>query len=484
MVRFHWIHSFLARNLAFLCIVLLFVMVYVTYFLVSTTKYNQYCCSVERKVTNVTFDQSTNFSNTQFSIERIPSIWMIGLLNLNTPTSRCDYYKTSLSRQMFWNEHLFQQLLWIIDDNPDFVRIVETNYRFQWPFPNFLIASASSLVMKSMEKIHAHTHFRSPQYELQQWMTFYLDTYADNYAKMHGLESPRILAIVDTDAQLQTLATFESIFPEFDHSRVVSKQKLKLRLVDSDFKLKVHGLDMKMFSEATRLLLNRSQVANFMITFPVYVYKTTLTNLRQYVSKLHNKTFDAAFEAVITTSRTYYSQFAIILSYAYWFERDRYSFHIQPQRNTLVGHSMTQSDVQHSIVLKPPVRVMLHTKHGLLGPIQKGCCFSYRLDQLEMTDGLEFTDNLKSKISRICGSFGSVESHYEMVCEDPFTTNLGRRMFWRRNDTIKEHYHRVKKALKSLSKESIQNKKNACSKFLTAAKPETWFPGGDKCIFP
>ena len=484
MSRIHLIHSFGTRNLVFVWIVLLPIIIYITYFLVTTAKCTQYCCTINEKLINVISEVSTNSSNISFPIVSVPSIWMIGLLNLNTPTSRCDYYKTSLSRQMFWNEHLFQQLLWVIDDNPDYVRIVETNYRFEWPFPNFLIASASPLVMKSMERIHAHTQSRSPRYELQQWMTFYLDTYADNYAKMNGLESPRILAIVDADAHLQTLATFESIFPEFDHNSVVSKQKLKIGLVDSDFKLKAHGIDMEMFGEATRLFLNRSKVANFMLTFPVYVYKTTLVNLRQYVSKLHNKTFDAAFEATMTTSRTYYSQFAIILSYAYWFERDRYSFHIQPQINTLVNYSITQSSVRHSIVLKPPVRVMLHTKFGLLEPIQKGCCFSYELDQPKMIDDAEFTDNLKHAISRICSSFGPVESHYEMVCEDPYTSNLEQRMFWRRNDTITEHYGRVKKALESLSKDSIRKKKKACSKFLTAAKPETWFPGGDKCAYP
>ena len=420
MLCTRWIHSFITRNLVFILLAQFVIILYITHFFVATVKYDQCCGTMNGKFTDVTSNASTNSS-----IVNIPSIWMIGLLNLNTPTSRCDYYKASLSRQMFWNEHLFQQLLWIIDDNPDYVRIVETNYGFQWPFPDFLIASASSSVMKSMERIHAHTHFRSPQYELQQWMTFYLDTYVDNYAKMNGLESPRILAIVDTDAQIQTLTTFESIFPEFDHSSVVSKQKLKMGLVDSDFKLKAHGIDMEKHSEATRLFLNRSQVANFMLTFPVYVYKTTLVNLRQYVSKLHNKTFDAAFEAIMTTSRTYYSQFAIILSYAYWFERDRYSFHIQPVINTLVNHPITKSSIQDFIVFKPPVRVMLHTKFGLLGPIQKGCCFSYELSQPEMIDDAEFTDDVKQNISRICNSFGSVESHYEMACEDPYTSDLG-----------------------------------------------------------
>ena len=424
----------MARNLMFIGILLSFIIVYVTYFLISIVKCDKYCCTTYGNLIAVP-NVSTNFSEVSLSTVSFPSIWMIGLLNLNTTISRCDYYKTSLSRQMFWNEHLFQELLWIIDDNPEYVRIVETNYRFESPFPNFLIASVSSLVMKSMERIHAYTRMRSPQYELQQWMTFYFDEYADKYAKMHGLQSPRILAIDDADAQLQTLTTLESIFPEYNHSNVVSKQKLNIKLADTDFKLKAHGLT-PLFSEATRLFLNRTQVANIMVTFPVYIYRTTLANLRQYVCTLHNKTFDAAFEEIMTTSKSYYSQFAIILTYAYWFERDRYSFHIQPLSNSLGDQSATQNNVQHTFILKPPVRVMLHTKNALLGPIQKGCCFSYNLNRSQNIDDAEFTADMKRRIADICNSFGSAESHYEMVCEDPYTLNLERRMIWKRNDTL------------------------------------------------
>ena len=71
-----------------------------------------------------------------------------------------------------------------------------------------------------------------------------------------------------------------------------------------------------------------------------------------------------------------------------------------------------------------------------------------------------------------------------MVCEDPYTSDLEKRMVWKQNDTITEHYERVEKALKDLSKDSIQKKKKTCIKFLTASIPEAWFPGGDKCIFP
>jgi len=338
--------------------------------------------------------------------------------------------------------------------------------------------------MQSMERIHAHTRMRSPQYEFQQWATFYLDVYAKKYAKMHGLQSPRILAIVDSDAQFQTLATLESIFPEYNHTTIFRKQELKMEILDSDFKLKAHGLAVKNFAEATHILLNRSQVAYFMVTFPVYVYTSTLTNLRQYISKLHNMTFDAAFEQAMKTSSSSYSQFAIIMTYAYWFERERYSFHIQIPTGPQFDKTTTEDSLRYLTNPTPVVRIMLHTKHILLQPIQKGCCFSYQLNQSKAIDDAEIDENTKHNISRICNSFGSVESQYEMVCEDMFAHDAGRRMIWRRNNTIIQHYEQVQKAINKLSKASIQKKKHTCIKFLIDPSPQLWFPEKDSCLLP
>ena len=86
------------------------------------------------------------------------------------------------------------------------------------------------------------------------------------------------------------------------------------------------------------------------------------TDKFMYVSKPYNRTFDATFEQTVITKQMYYSQFAIIMSYAYGFEREWYSFLVQPGKNTLIDKSAIQDNLQHPFSLKPPVRIMLHTK--------------------------------------------------------------------------------------------------------------------------
>lgn len=94
-------------NLLFICILLLAILLYATYCLMDSVNFSKYYYTLNRKqivISNV----SVNFSSASSSTVSFPFIWMVGLLNLNTPTSYCDYYKTSLSRQMFWNEYVFQ----------------------------------------------------------------------------------------------------------------------------------------------------------------------------------------------------------------------------------------------------------------------------------------------------------------------------------------------------------------------------------------
>jgi hypothetical protein len=286
-----------------------------------------------------------------------PSIWMMGMLNQNTPRSLCDYKKSRLTYRMFWNELLFDKQVWIIDTDVESIRRIRTMYRYSYPYPKFYRLQPTVNTSERMKRISQHTRMRTPAYELQQWSTFYFDMYADRVAKAYSISPPNVIAIVDADAQLQTFPTLESIFPEsnfYDHS--ISNTAATNTV--AHFKLRAFGLGLDMFSEATQRFLGKPQVSIFMVTFPVYIYSETLKNLRNYVEKFHNMSFDDAFEKTMMESRTYYSQFVIILSYAYWFEREKYSFHIQPWPDNQLAKIYSDL-VPHSI---PQPRIFIHTK--------------------------------------------------------------------------------------------------------------------------
>ena len=407
------------------------------------------------------------------SVPPHPSIWMMGMLNQNTPESLCDYRKTSLAFQMFWNEILFAEQVWIIDTNPESVRRARTHYQFIYPFPKFHSWQPTVDILNRMNRIHQHTRTRTSAYEFQQWSTFYFDIHADAVAKRYEIPPPKIVAIVDADSQFQTFPTFQSAFPEWD-----------VKTGGKEFKLRAFGVARDRYSQGTELLLGKLQVADFMVTFPVYVYLDTLKNLRDYVEKRHNMSFDDAFEKSVTQSRTYYSQFAIILSYAYWFEKHRYSFHIQ----AWPGHYSQQelfSDLEvHSI---PQPRVSLHLKSNPKQALMKGCCFSYQLNtsaihatQTQAHIGLEDW----RKVSALCNSFGDYENHHEATCEYLQYPSDPDMHLWRQNDTMTKHYMVVASNLQHLADQSKNRKIMACVHYLIDPNRDVWFPHSSSgCTF-
>ena len=406
-----------------------------------------------------------------------PSIWVMGMFNQHTPQSLCDYKKTTLANQMFWNELLFDEQVWVIDANQESIRRAQTIYQYIYPYPKFYISNSSVDVLNRMGRIHSHFHMRTAQYELQQWSTFYFDIYAANIANMYSIVQPQILAIVDADSQLQTFSTFESVFPEMTLYDLISSNS-SINRKNKHFKLRAFGVGRDLFFHATELLLGKPQIADFMVTFPVYVYLDTLKNMRSHVEKLHNMSFDDAFEKSVSSSTTYYSQFAIILSYAYWFERDRYSFYIQPWTGT---ENKPYSDLVRTSVPQP--RVSLHMKTNPQQAIMKGCCFSYQLNDTIMNAALYhvFTNVNRTKIRNLCNSFDGYENQYEATCEYLQYPNDADMHIWKQNDTMTKHYRSVIRDVQYLSAESRNKKIMACVNYLSDSNPDSWFPHSDAC---
>jgi hypothetical protein len=410
-----------------------------------------------------------------------PSIWMIGMLNQQTSVSLCDYKKTILANQMFWNELLFDEQVWIIDAQPESIRRVRTGYQYIYPYPKFYPLKPPANISQRMKRINDHTRMRTPAYELQQWSTFYFDVYAEAIAKMYSIPQPEIIAIVDADSQLQTFPTFESIFPESNFYDIDSLNK-STDSKSRQFKLRAFGLGLDMFSEATQLLLGKPQVADFMVTFPVYLYLNTMRNLRNYVEKLHNMSFDDAFEKCMIKSRTYYSQFAILLSYAYWFEHEHYSFHIQPWPGNELNEFYSRL-VPHSV---PQPRIAIHIKNTPKQAIIKGCCFSYQLNNSVTNDSVyqQLDQQDRAKMRDLCNSFGNYENHYEATCEDLHAPTTDGMHIWKHNDTMTKHYKNAARDIQYLSNASKNRKMMACIHYLSDPDAQLWFPQSDSgCKF-
>lgn len=147
---------------------------------------------------------------------------------------------------------------------------------------------------------------RSPTYNRQLWSTFFADKYTtDPY-----------IAYMDTDTQFVTPITKEYI-------GLTNGGKL-LVLAEGTFLSWVYGWD-----KATVIALGLPTIANFMITFPQFLHRSTYENTRKHILN-HTKTtdFEIAFSKFYKAG-TALSPICVLLTYAWFHEHDKYEWHIK-----------------------------------------------------------------------------------------------------------------------------------------------------------
>jgi len=148
-------------------------------------------------------------------------------------------------------------------------------------------------------------------YDRQQWSTFYFDKYSDK----------NIIGVVDSDSTFFSYVRPKDIFFE---------NKIKLHVVLP----KIHHFNNRLSNMAKsygegdhykndKVALKIDTPYEYMYTnrMPIFFYKETFENCRNYISKQWNMSFDEAFK---TFSRDQYSQFNILVNYALTFEPDKY----------------------------------------------------------------------------------------------------------------------------------------------------------------
>ena len=132
------------------------------------------------------------------------------------------------------------------------------------------------------------------------------------------------------------------------------------------------------WDKSTVNALGLPMVADFMTYFPVYVYSSTIKNCREYIMKrLRTQTFEDAF---IRIPSKMVSPVSIIRSYAYYFERERYDWHIDTRRDNisiyneqrLPKHPLQKNDVS------PELHVAIHRAYynSKVDPLEKAICYS------------------------------------------------------------------------------------------------------------
>ena len=145
---------------------------------------------------------------------------------------------------------------------------------------------------------------KSPGYNRQLWSSFFIDLYTND----------TVIAWMDTDAGFGVPVTEETIF-----------NGTKVRVLGYDCTLKYGWVQN--WARTTELALGLPFVVDFMTYFPAYIYRDTFTRCREHILKRFNTSnFEEAFKRFY---KGLISPVSVILSYAWYFERERYDWNLK-----------------------------------------------------------------------------------------------------------------------------------------------------------
>ena len=187
------------------------------------------------------------------------------------------------------------------------------------------------------------------------YSSFLMDMYTD---------AP-IIAWIDTDGMFTMPVVEESI---------IKNGKLVVKGMNT-FNIFVR---VRHWDHSTNDSLGLPMVSDFMTYFPVYVYSSTIKNCREYMMKrLRAHTFEDAF---LKIPPRMVSPVSIIMSYAYYFEKERYEWHIDTGKDSLSTYNK-QHLPKHPLLkidVSPELHVAIHAAYYVskVNPLEKVICYS------------------------------------------------------------------------------------------------------------
>ncbi|XP_022110774.1 uncharacterized protein LOC110990208 [Acanthaster planci] len=192
-------------------------------------------------------------------------------------------------------------------------------------------------------------------YGRQLWSSFMMDLFID----------ASIIAWIDTDGVFTTPVTPENI---------VNGQRLRVVSITQDWK-RLHDLN---WFQTTERAIGKQMVADFMTYFPVYIWRDTIINCRNHISRHMNVTrFEDAFRNLYNLSPV-----NVIMNYAFYFEHDRYDWHLDVNNDL---KSYNKDHVPPGFEIKPSqtvpdVQVSIHKGYydKLPNPLLQGYCVAKR----------------------------------------------------------------------------------------------------------
>ena len=359
----------------------------------------------------------------------------------------CDLFRTTV---LYWPSS-YGKIVLVLDEETEEDhkfgdKIMDQTKRY---FPDRKLEVLYEALPKDKSTLDFPGIHRKPGYNRQLWSSYFIDLYSND----------SIIAWMDNDAAFITPVTKSSIF-----------NGTKLRTLGTGCKL---GRDwIKSWAHTLELALGFPMVANFMSFFPVYIYRDTFTHCREYIlRKFKTRNFDEVFKKLIHVP---HSPVCVVLSYAWYFERDRYDWNFEMcddlaeyNKKFPTNHTVRPEHVE-TILSEPQT-----TFHVPYAPfLSSNVIVSYCLSHKAAGNNLDICSNRAVSLSDNFVLFNHDLQFIKSVDETPCTGNYANTCL----ELLKRHYDQVGLEIKQGRKVEWSNVKTVeklASEFNIQCSPMT-----------
>ena len=268
----------------------------------------------------------------------------------------CEFLRSTV---LFWNPN-YGDILIILDEEDEQEKIESKFNALRLPFKFRFFYEENLVRHTEIENILQKRP--SPGgygYERMLYSSFLLDLYTDENT---------ILAWGDTDMSFILPVTNDSIF---------KNGKLIVKGIND-----LNSWYAIPWVKSTFFALGLPMVSDFMSYFPSYVHPRTIRNCRHLIMRrLNATTFEEAFIKIVEYD-SYISPVNMILSYAFYFEKELYDWHIDINPETLSSYNAKVIPLGYEL-LKDDTTPELHTsvhsgRHNTdkIQPLEQAICYS------------------------------------------------------------------------------------------------------------
>ena len=260
------------------------------------------------------------------------------------------------SAVVFWNPSYGDVLLILDEEDRPKQQIQNQLSQLELPFQFRQVYEDRPIKEGSFGRL-AREHERPYGYIRQLYSSFLMDLYTRT----------TVIAWIDTDAVFTMPVTNDSI---------ARNGRLVVKGVNSFDRRYVEDWD-----HSTRLAIGQPMVADFMSYFPIYIYPSTIRICREFIIKRFSvPTFEHAF---FRFAQKAVSSVNIIMSYAYYFERDRYEWHIDTGKLNLNEYNSKRLPKRAPLLQRdilPETHITIHSRYynylAKYDPLEQAICYA------------------------------------------------------------------------------------------------------------